>query len=169
MASSLMQKIGDIGSYVGDERGIAFLTSMRVLIFENSYPDDKFSGENSRPIAVDKIFYVPWSEGRLQSLLRMDREGLLGLLRKEPPLVVEISFFDGSSLYVIGTNGNHRVAASAAIGIRDVPAAVEARWTCGLEGRHLEWLVGEAEERAMRWLERSRAASGTANVVNALH
>ncbi|MCL5111676.1 MAG: hypothetical protein M1160_02225 [Candidatus Marsarchaeota archaeon] len=159
MARSLMQEIGDIGSYAGDKKRIAFLNSLRGLIFENSDPDDKFSGGISRSVAAERIFYVPWSEERLQSLLRMDREGLLRLLREEPPLVVEISFLDGSFLYFIGTNGNHRVAASAATGIQDVPIVVEARWTCGLLGRHVEWLVEEAGERARRWLERSEASS----------
>ncbi len=74
-------------------------------------------------VPVNRVLSYPWSQGRLNRLLGVP--DIRELLERKPPDLVGYKLVTGDIIYV-PTDGNHRVEASKARGLQEIPALVRA-------------------------------------------
>lgn len=106
---------------------------INMLIIQNllSHPFDsdtygEFEKDNDCEVSTDRVIPFPWNNDRLGSLMEMNAKELQAFLHKSPPDVIAARLNDGSLMYVIGTNGNHRSFAAKIQDLKYITVHVES-------------------------------------------
>ncbi len=93
-------------------------------------------------VKADLAFCTPWNNKRLESLMQMGDPEFKAFLARDPPSVVKIGVRDGNSLYMLSTNGNHRLFAAKLRAYSDIPVVCESE-VPSLTGMHVTIRSGE--------------------------
>lgn len=74
-----------------------------------------------RRVNVGDIGFEAWENERLERLLSLPKDKFMDLLEKKPPILTGFRLRDGSAIYFVMIDGNHRVAAAHELGVVSIP------------------------------------------------
>lgn len=96
---------------------------MHTAVISFGFGDMNNSGKINHASPFD-VVAVPYREDRLGSIMSMGKDGVSKLLDDMPPEVSAIRLVDGSTVYVVTDDGNHRTVAARNHKLETIPLRV---------------------------------------------
>jgi hypothetical protein len=94
------------------------------FLFSTAFEYNCRYGVEIMPVNPKSVSFNRWSGARFKNLVGLGKAKLKEVLEASPPILNGYRLRGAASLYAVGSDGNHRIAAAAALGIEEVQCRV---------------------------------------------